>query len=55
MAPLIPQKKDCDPEPARTTRRRNADPMSFVFFMGVLIAFVLVPVALRRREEHSPE
>jgi hypothetical protein len=29
--------------------------MSFVFFMGVLIAFVAVPVALSRREELSPE
>jgi hypothetical protein len=51
----IPQRKDCDAEPARTTGRGNADPMSFVFFMGVLIAFVLVPIALSRREEHSPE
>ena len=55
FAALIPQKKDCNPEPAGTTRRRNADPMSFVFFTGVVIAFVLVPVALGRREEHSPE
>jgi len=29
--------------------------MSFVFFMGVLIAFVLVPIALGRREEIPPE
>jgi hypothetical protein len=48
----ILQKKDCTPEPARTTRRGNADPMSFVFFMGVVIAFVVVPFALSRREEH---
>jgi hypothetical protein len=51
----IAQEKDCDSEPSRTTRRGNADPMSFVFFMGVLIAFVLVPIALSRREEHSRE
>ncbi|HEU5065081.1 MAG TPA: hypothetical protein VFT86_04240 [Gaiellaceae bacterium] len=51
----VTEKKDCEREPARTTRRGNADPMSFVFFMGILIAFVLVPVALGRREEHSPE
>jgi hypothetical protein len=51
----ILQKKDCNPEPARTTRRGNADPMSFVFFMGVVIAFVVVPFALSRREEHSRE
>jgi hypothetical protein len=49
------QKKDCTPEPARMTRRGNADPMSFVFFMGVVIAFVVVPLALSRREEHSRE
>jgi hypothetical protein len=48
-------KRDCDQEPGRTTRRGNADPMSFVFFIGVLIAFVLVPVALGRREEIPPE
>ena len=48
-------KRDCDQKPARTTRRGNADPMSFVFFMGVLIAFVLVPIALGRREEIPPE
>ena len=36
-------------------RRGNADPMSFVFFMGVLIAFVAVPVTLGRREERSRE
>ena len=37
------------------TRRGNADPMSFVFFMGVVIAFVAVPFALSRREELSRE
>jgi hypothetical protein len=51
----VAQRKACNPEPARMTRRGNADPMSFVFFMGVLIAFVAVPLALSRREEHSPE
>jgi len=49
------QKKDCDSEPARTTRRGNADPMSFVFYMGILVAFVAVPLALSRREELSRE
>jgi hypothetical protein len=29
--------------------------MSFVFFMGVLIAFVLVPIGSGRREEIPPE
>jgi hypothetical protein len=55
LAPRIPQKKDCDQAPARKERRGNADPMSFVFFMGIVIAFVLVPVALSRREEFPPE
>jgi len=50
-----PQKKDCDPPPPRTTRRGNADPMSFVFFMGIVIAFVAVPLALSRREELARE
>ena len=49
------EKKDCEQEPARPARRGNADPMSFVFFMGVVIAFVLVPIALGRREEMSRE
>ena len=48
-------KKDCEQEPARRLRRKNADPMSFVFFMGIVVAFVLVPVALSRREEFPPE
>jgi hypothetical protein len=29
--------------------------MSFVFFMGVLIAFVLVPIGSGRPEEIPPE
>jgi hypothetical protein len=55
LAGHIAQKKDCGPEPPRTTRRGNADPMSFVFFMGILVAFVAVPLALSRREELSRE
>ena len=55
LAGHMPQKQDCDPEPPRTTRRGNADPMSFVFFMGILVAFVAVPLALSRREELSRE
>ena len=34
---------------------RNADPMSFVFFIGIMIAVVLFPVALTKREETPPE
>jgi hypothetical protein len=55
LAGHIPQKKDCDTQPPRTTRRGNADPMSFVFYMGILVAFVAVPLALSRREELSRE
>jgi hypothetical protein len=55
LAGHIPQKRDCDQQPSRPARRGNADPMSFVFFMGIVIAFVLVPVALSRREELSRE
>ena len=29
--------------------------MSFVFFMGIVIGFVIVPIALSRREELSRE
>jgi hypothetical protein len=46
--------KDCD-RPAARPKRGNADPMSFVFFMGLIVAFVLVPIALGRREELARE
>ena len=46
--------KDCD-RPAGRVKRGNADPMSFVFFIGILVAVVLVPVALGRREDLPPE
>jgi len=49
------EKKDCEQEPARPAKRGNADAMSFVFFIGILIAVVLVPAALGRREEPPPE
>jgi len=47
--------RHCEPERARPVGRRNADPMSFVFFMGILIAFVLVPIGLGPRAEIPPE
>ena len=46
--------KDCE-RPARRAKRGNADAMSFVFFMGLIVAFVLVPIALGRREQLPPE
>jgi hypothetical protein len=55
LAGHVSKHKDCDQEPARPARRRNADAMSFVFFIGILVAFVLVPIAYGRREELPPE
>jgi hypothetical protein len=55
LAGHAPEKKDCEQEPARPARRGNADPMSFMFFMGIVLAVVLVPVALGRPEELPPE
>jgi hypothetical protein len=48
---------DCDPKPTprRAFKRRDADPMSFAFFIGILVAVVLVPVALGKREELPPQ
>lgn len=51
----VAAKKECEPEQAWPDRRGNADPMSFVFFMGIIVAFVVVPVALGRREKLPPE
>jgi hypothetical protein len=39
----------------RRRAHRNADPMSFVFFIGIVIAVVLFPVALNKREETPPQ
>jgi len=36
-------------------KRGNADPISFVFFIGIFVAVLLVPITVRRREEVSPE
>jgi hypothetical protein len=48
---------DCDPKPTprRAFKRRDADPMSFAFFIGILVAVVLVPVALGKREDLPPQ
>ena len=35
--------------------RGNADPLSFVYFMGIMLAVLVVPVAVWRREDVSPE
>ena len=49
------QQKDCEPEPSRPAKRGNADPMSFMFFIGIVVAVVLAPASLGRREEPRPE
>ncbi len=46
--------KECEPsEPFK--KRGNADPISFAFFIGIIAAVLLVPVALGRREDLPPE
>jgi hypothetical protein len=50
--------KDCTPPP-RT--RRNADPISFAFFVGIILAVLLVPIAgtaggaFAKREDLPPK
>ena len=36
-------------------KKGDADAMSFVFFIGAVVAVLLIPVALGRREELPPE
>jgi hypothetical protein len=55
LAGHVVNRKDCEEEPTRPAKRGNADPMSFMFFIGILLAVVLVPVALGRREDLPPE
>jgi hypothetical protein len=43
--------EDCAP----SRRKRTADPMSFLFFIGMMIAVVVVPVALNKRLERPLE
>jgi hypothetical protein len=43
-------------EPSRPFKRRgDADPLSFVFFIGIMVAVLVVPVAVWRREDLQPE
>ena len=44
--------KDCTP-PRPSVRK--ADPISFAFFIGIIIAVLLVPVALNKREDFPSE
>ena len=45
---------ECEPS-APFKKRGNADPISFAFFIGIIVAVLLVPVALGRREDLPPE
>lgn len=51
----VAAQKNCDRSPKARPERGDADPMSFVFFLGIVIAVVLFPVALGRRGELPPE
>ena len=55
LAGPVVGKKDCEEEPARRVKRGNADPMSFMFFIGIMVAVVFVPVALNKRGLGPPE
>jgi hypothetical protein len=55
LAGHVAAKKNCEEEPARPAKRGNADPMSFMFFIGIMIAVVVVPVALNKRGLGPPE
>lgn len=47
-------KNECDAsEPSK--KRGNADPISFVFFIGIIVAVLVVPVTTWRREGPPPE
>jgi hypothetical protein len=49
-------KADESCEPSQPFKKRgSADPMSFAFFIGIIFAVLLVPVAARRREDMPTE
>jgi hypothetical protein len=51
-APRVAAQKDCDRQQPPVWRKHGeADAMSFVFFIGVVFAVMLVPIAFRRRKE----
>jgi hypothetical protein len=54
LAAHVAKAKQC--EPSKPFKRRgNADPISFAFFIGMIVAVLLVPAALWRREDQPPE
>jgi len=55
-APRVAAQKACDRPRAPVWRKQgDADAMSFVFFIGAVVAVLLVPVAFGRRDELPPE
>jgi hypothetical protein len=55
-APRVAAQKNCDRQQPPVWRKNGeADAMSFVFFIGVVFAVMLVPIAFRRRKELPPE
>lgn len=45
--------KECNPAPKRAPLHRKADPISFAFFIGLIVAVLLVPVARLSKREYS--
>jgi hypothetical protein len=55
-APRVAAQKACERPRAPVWRKQgDADAMSFVFFIGAVVAVLLVPVAFGRRDELPPE
>jgi hypothetical protein len=55
-ASRVAAQKNCDRQQSPVWRKHGeADAMSFVFFIGVVFATVLVPIAFGRREDSSSE
>jgi hypothetical protein len=55
-APRVAAQKNCDRQQPPVWRKHGeADATSFVFFIGVVFAIVLVPIAFGRREELPSE
>jgi hypothetical protein len=54
--PRVAAQKACERSRAPVWRKHgDADAMSFVFFVGAVVAVLLIPVAFGRREELPPE
>lgn len=47
--------KECEPPAPARRKRGNADPISFAFFIGIIVAVLLVPITMRKREDLPPQ